>query len=133
MNVIKLRLSLALVGVLALTGTAVSVASGGGGFHEDASSQPKVDKQYELGRSYYKARQPDGSKLKYCVKSEKGLKKLSRKSVRPFKKKLKSQFFESLYSCNKPQNRIVDLIAEGRSDAILYYLNKRYRLKLKEG
>lgn len=133
MNAFKLRHSLLLVGLLTLTGPVVSVASGGGGFDENAGAQPKIDKLYELGRSYFKAKQADGNKLKYCIKSETGLKKLSRKSVRPFKKQLKSQFIESLYSCVNPQDRIFDVIAEDRRDAVLYYLNKRYKLRLKDG
>lgn len=105
-----------------------SFASGGGGF--GGNSTYKVDKQYELGKSIYKSRLPDGSKLTYCVETEKGLKKISRRAVKSFKKGPASAFVNSLYNCKQPSQKIVDLISGDQGRSVLYYLNKRYKLRL---
>ncbi len=104
-------------------------SSGGGSFGSSNSS--RVDKQYELGRTYYKSRQANGSKLKYCVQTGDELKKLSRRSVKQFKNGSASDFIDSLYSCTDPDLKIADLVPADQGDAILYYLNKRYKLRLK--
>jgi len=106
------------------------LASGGGGSF-GSSGQSSVDKQYELGRSYYKSRQANGSQLKYCVRSGDDLKKLSRRSAKKFKNGSVSDFVDSLYSCEDPNLKIADLVPSNQGDAILYYLNKRYKLRLK--
>jgi len=106
------------------------LASGGGGSFGSTSSA-RVDKQYELGRSFYKSRQANGNQLKYCVQSGNELKKLSRRSVKQFKNGSASAFVDSLYSCNDPDLKIADLVPAGQGDAILYYLNKRYKLRLR--
>lgn len=108
-------------------------ASSGGGFNQSSFSQQKIDQQYELGKSYYKSRQADGSRLEYCIKNGDKLKKISRKAVKPFKKGPASGFINSLYSCTDPSVKIADVIADNQGDAILYYLNKRFKLRLKQG
>ena len=106
------------------------LASGGGGSFGSTNSS-RVDKQYELGRSFYKSRQANGSQLKYCVQSGSELKKLSRRSVKKFKNGSVSAFVDSLYSCADPNLKIADLVPVDQGNAILYYLNKRYKLRLK--
>jgi len=108
-------------------------ASSGGGFDQSGFSQRKIDQQYELGKSFYKSRQADGSRLEYCVKGDKGLKKLSRRSAKPFKKGPASAFVDSLYSCADSSLKIADAVSDDQGEAILYYLNKRFKLRLKNG
>ena len=108
-------------------------ASGGGGFDQSGFSQKRIDQQYETGKSYFKSRQADGSRLEYCIKSDSGLKKLSRRSVSAFKRGPASDFVASLYSCADPNLKIADAVPEGQGDAILYYLNKRFKLRLTSG
>ena len=108
----------------------LAIAPGGGGFDQSSFSQNRVDKQYETGKSYYKSRQADGSRLEYCVKTDDKLKKLSRSSVRPFKKGPASAFIASLYSCANPELKIAEVVPDDQGDAILYYLNKRFKLRL---
>jgi len=112
-----------------LTASPQLLASGGGGSFN--SSSRSIDQQYELGKSYYKSAQPNGDKLKYCVQSGDELKKLSRRSVKPFKNGPVMKFVESLYDCSDPNTKIADIIPDAEGDAILYYLNKRYKLRLK--
>ena len=119
--------------VFAVLLSPLAMASGGGGFGQGGYSQKKVDQQYEIGRSYYKSKQADGSTLNYCVKTSDSLRKLSRKSVKPYKKGTVSAFVDSLYSCSNPELKISELVKEDQGEAILYYLNKRFKLKLKQG
>jgi len=108
-------------------------ASNGGGFDQSGFSQKKIDQLYETGKSYYKSRQANGSRLEYCVKGDSGLKKLSRRSVKRFKKGPASDFVGSLYSCTDPNQKIADVIPDDQGEAILYYLNKRFKLRLANG
>lgn len=110
-----------------------AMASSGGGFGQGGYSQKKVDQQYEIGRSYYKGKQADGSTLTYCIKKGDSLSKLSRKSVKPYKKGTVSAFVDSLYSCADPDVKISELVGDSQGQAILYYLNKRFKLRLKQG
>jgi len=104
-------------------GSSIASASGGGGIKSSTSTQPKVDRLYEEGKSYYKAKLVDGTRLEYCIKDNSGLTKLSRST----------DFVNSLYSCADPGLKIADAISADQGDAILYYLNKRFKLKLKNG
>jgi len=125
---INVKFSAALLATLLIS--PLAQASSGGGFDQGGFSQRKIDQQYELGKSYYKARQADGSRLEYCVKSGDSLSKLSRRSVAKFKRGPTGDFVNSLYSCADPNLKIADIIAEDQGDAILYYLNKRFKLRL---
>ncbi|MEM7257181.1 MAG: hypothetical protein AAF404_07315 [Pseudomonadota bacterium] len=114
----------------ALLVSATASASGGGGFDNNTFSTQQIDQQYELGKSYYKARQADGNRLEYCLKLDDGLKKLSRRSVKPFKRGSSTEFVDALYNCKAPEQKIADLIPADQGEAILYYLNKRFKLRL---
>jgi len=120
----------AVVALFSLLGSPVVLASPGGGYNQGGFSQKKIDQQYELGKSYFKSRQSDGSRLEYCVKIGEDLKTLSRKSVKQFKKGSTSDFVDSLYSCADPALKIADAVADDQGDAIIYYLNKRFKLRL---
>ena len=109
--------------------TSVS-ASGGGGFNQGGFSSQRIDQQYELGKSYYKSAQADGTRLEYCVQTGDGLKKLSRGSVKAFKRGTVSNFVDNLYNCADPSAKIADSVPADQGDAILYYLNKRFKLRL---
>jgi len=105
-------------------------ASGGGGFNQGGFSSQRIDQQYELGKSYYKSRQADGSRLEYCVQTGDGLKKLSRGSVKAYKRGTVSNFVDNLFNCADPSAKIADVVPDDQGDAILYYLNKRFKLRL---
>ena len=127
------QILLTVVTVFAVILSPLAMASGGGGFGQGGYSQKKVDQQYQLGRTYYKAKQADGSTLTYCIKKGDSVSKLSRKSVKPYKRGTVSAFVDSLYSCDNPELTISELVDDNQGEAILYYLNKRFKLKLKQG
>jgi len=114
-----------------LLSSSIVSASGGGGFDQSGFSQKRIDQLYESGKSFYKSAQADGTRLEYCVKINDSLKKLSRRSVKRFKKGPASDFVDSLYSCSDPNLKIAEAVPEGQGEAILYYLNKRFKLRLK--
>ena len=116
--------SACLAASLTIASPQLLASSGGSSF--GSSSSRSVDKQYELGRSYYKSGKTD-----YCVRSGDDVKKLSRRSAKQFKNGSVSDFVNSLYSCADPNLKIADLVPEDQGDAILHYLNKRYKLRLK--
>ena len=113
--------------------SSLATASTGGGFNFSSSARSSVDQQYEDGKAYYKSRQADGSRLEYCVKGDDSFEKLSRHTVRPFKRGPASEFVSSLYSCDDPDLKIADALSEDEGTAILYYLNKRFKLRLANG
>ena len=123
-----LRVCIPLLGLFV---SASVLASSGGGFNTGGHSSQRIDQQYELGKSYYKARQADGTQLQYCIKDNDSVKKLSRRSVRKFKNAAATDFVNSLYNCAAPDQKIVDLVNEEQGTAVLYYLNKRFKLRLK--
>lgn len=107
----------------------VAQASGGGG-HNQGFSARKVDKLYEEGKSYFKAKVNNGASLKYCVQSGDELKKLSKRSLKPLRKSNEQAFAASLYNCDTPDQTILAVVGQDKMSAIVHYLNKRYKLKL---
>ncbi len=128
-NQMKKSLSILIPAIGLFFATSAS-ASGGGGFGNNGYSSQRIDQQYELGKSYFKGRLADGSRLEYCVKTNSDLVKLSRRSVKQFKQGSTSAFVDSLYNCNNPDQRIADLVSQEQGQAILHYLNKRFKLRL---
>lgn len=110
-----------------------ALASGGGGFSSSSFSQRTVDKTYEQGKAFYREPLADGTRLEYCVKQGDDLTKLTRRSVSAFKRGPASAFVDSLYSCAEPDTKIAELVSDDKGEAILYYLNKRFKLRLTEG
>ena len=123
------NLLLPLTGLLFATTVA---ASSGGGFDESTTPKRQIDQQYELGKSYFKARQLDGSKLKYCLKVDGELKKLGRRSVKVFRNSSTENFVKALYNCENSQQKIMDVVPAEHGPALLYYLNKRFKLRLQD-
>ncbi len=111
------------------TTAGLAQASGGGGFNQ-GFSQRKVDKLYEEGKSYYKARVDNGDVLSYCVKTGEELTKLSKRSLRALRGSNSQTLASSLYNCNKPEQSVVEVVGQEKMPAVIHYLNKRYKLKL---
>ena len=126
-----------LTAVSASTSTS-AFARGVGGFGEweteKLRTKKPVDKYFELGKSYYNSPLADGSRLEYCVLTANiGLKKISRRSVSSFRNGPKSRFVNKLLHCSEPSIKIVEIVPEEKTDAILYYLNKRFNIRLING
>ena len=126
------RTILAALTVSAVAFSPAILASGGAGISSGGFSK-RVDQYYELGKTYYQSSTVNGSRLEYCVKGGNDLERLSRRTAKQFKSRPASEFANSLYSCSDPSLKIADALSGDQGDAILYYLNKRYKLGLRNG
>ena len=108
------------------------MASGGGGFGYSWGSgdQETVDQKYEAGKFYFNSAKVNGKKIWYCVKNGEEMQRLSRRSLKPFENSTTSDLSDNLYNCDQPEQLIADQINHDQVSAVVYYLNKRYRLSL---
>ncbi len=107
-----------------------SHASGGGiGSNQDGYSK-KVDQLYEKGKSYFHSSYVDGKRVEYCVTEKDSPKKISRKSLKRFHATSPDMLMAQLVHCDDPGQLVSAEVPRNQIDAIVYYLNKRYRLSL---
>lgn len=111
-------------------------ASGSGGYGSNNTSsrlEPRpVDPTYELGKSIYLGRS-GAEKIKYCIDNGKEKIKLKTKTIKPFKGANVKSLAAKLYDCNKPDVQIAQKLNQNDFNLVMYYLNKRYKLKLSHG
>ena len=91
-----------------------------------------VDQFYEFGKAIYVGRGSQFEKIKYCV-AERGSDpggKLRGKTVKPYKGGDANEFGAQLFDCDEPERRINSVLAEVEMFAVLYYLNKRYKMNM---
>ncbi len=116
-------------------------ASTGGGFGNPGNSgrytnTNSIDQVYEAGKKIYTGRNKAYGKLKFCVvdsESTEKLKlklKLKRSTLKPYKGKSLLNLLTDLYNCDMPEQQIINILSTKDMYLILYYLNKRYKLKL---
>lgn len=91
-----------------------------------------VDQFYEYGKAIYVGRGSQFEKIKYCVdeRGEDPGGKLRGKTVKPYKGGDAHEFGALLYDCDEPERRINTVLADVEMFAVLYYLNKRYKLEM---
>ncbi len=91
-----------------------------------------VDQLYEIGKALFKGRAGNHGKVKFCVamQGETVGGKIRGKSVKPFKNGDAHAFAEHLYNCDDPDKRLTDLMEEPEVFAVLYYLDKRYKMNM---
>ncbi len=94
--------------------------------------QRQVDPLYDQGKAVFKGRVRDYGKLRFCVVNpESGeLAKLKRKTATQFRDAGVNDFAASLYNCEMPEQQIAGLLTRDDLVAVLYYLNKRFKLML---
>ncbi len=117
-----------------ISASSIAFASGGGGSYGSYStpSEP-VDTKYEYGKSVYQGRANNVPKIKYCVDNGKEKVKLKRSSLRPFKGGTVDSLTAKLYDCDNLNTLIGEKISTRDFSYVIYYLNKRYRLNLRNG
>ena len=104
--------------------------SGGGRLQ---TPQQVVDPLYEQGKAVFSGKTRSRSeKVDYCVVAPGGTEaeKLKRKTVKPFKRASARQFALSLHDCDMPETKIAEILSQEDFRAVVYYLNKRYKLRL---
>ncbi len=129
-----------LASVLLLTQASISMASGGysggssaGGFGNSSSSRParQVDQTYEVGKAIFKGRQAGEPSLQYCVVADGEKVPLKRSTVKGYKNTTYDNLANSLYQCDQPEKLVAQGLTRDSLLYVLYYLNKRHKLKLK--
>lgn len=106
-----------------------SMASGSSGGSYSAPIK-KIDQNYEFGKSVYNGRIKNSPKIKYCIDTGTEKVKLKRKSVAQYKNRTFQEFAAALYDCNNPDQLAVNIIDREHTPFLLYYLNKRFKLRL---
>ena len=103
---------------------------GGGGYGGAPAHQRQIDERYEYGKAVYNGRLPGSTKYKYCVTSKGEKLPLKGSRLKPFKKTSYQELSDNLFSCEEPDKLMSTLVAKKDYFFTLYYLNKRYRLKI---
>lgn len=106
----------------------------GGGFSGSGVNSRSVDRLYEAGKSIAKGRNKTYGKLKICVvdtqTEELEKVKIKSKTMKPYKGKTLVELANNLYDCENPEQPIFKVLSRDDMNLVLYYLNKRYKLKL---
>lgn len=110
--------------------SAVAFASGTGDYGQEGLYQNNVDTLYEEGKSYYYARGDDGKRIDYCIKKGDQLERVSRRSLKQFVNTSADELSAHLCDCDEPGKMIDGRLDDRQLGAVIYYLNKRYRLSL---
>ena len=107
-------------------------ASGGISSNSVQGSGPSrpVDQAYELGKAIYAGKATGVQKIKYCLPVDDGYKKLKRSTARSWKKAPVADFAKALVVCENPEQMALTTLEPQQARLVLYYLNKRYNLKL---
>lgn len=129
MAIKKFALAMIFMGV-----ASTAFASGAsGGFRGSSVPTPRpVDPLYEQGKAVYSGKVRSYGRIKYCIASpgQDAGGKLQKKTLKAYKRSSANEFALSLYNCDQPDQRIVDVLERSDLNAVVYYLNKRYKLNL---
>jgi len=111
-----------------------SRSGGSGGFSSGSSSRSArtaEDITYDYGKSIFTGRNIRYGRIKYCVpKDANNLSKVKKSTLKPFVGGLAEDFTNSLYNCDNPGQRIDTVMRKADLSALVFYLNKRYKLRL---
>lgn len=128
---------LLIVASLMMFMSAAVFASGSGSYSGGSSagggSQKKTDPIYEYGKKLFKGKVKKYSKVKFCLvddTQESGVKSIKGKTIKPFKGQSYQQLAEQLRNCDDGTQTGLSILERDDMLSLLYFLNKRYRLKL---
>ena len=122
-------IALSALATVAMLATNLTMASGSGDYGGN-SGYVRIDRLYEAGKAQYYAPDTSGQRIRYCVKDGDLISKVSRKTLRSFSGTSADELSSSLYHCDQPETSISETLQGDQLKAVVYYLNKRYRLGL---
>ncbi len=96
-------------------------------------SYDRTDPVYEQGKAVFKGRIKEYGKVKYCLTSadaETGVVKIKRKSMKRYKQQSVQVLLKDLRFCEQESGELLQILSREHLQYLVYYLNKRYRLKL---
>lgn len=116
--------------LFSLTAFASGSYSGGSSSGGYSAAKPKpVDQAYEYGKSVYFGR-IEGKTISYCINKDNVSSPVKRSSIKTAKGVTYTQLGELLHNCENSTQKMSALLDKNKLNAVAYYLNKRYRLKL---
>ena len=89
-----------------------------------------VDQSYETGKAIYTGRKTNTPKLSYCLRDGEQTVALKRKSIKQHKQGSYSSLAASLVDCDNPSLSVKQQLGSKDFLYVLYYLDKRCKLKL---
>lgn len=146
--------NIAPLALVALLISSFAVASGGYGGSGTTGTVRQTDPVYEHGKAIYKGRIKQYSTFSYCLIAEKpaalatdnndsiadepnidtvSVVKIKSKTIKPYKGVSYQALADQLVNCDKPDQKAFGYLQKKDLVSLVYYLNKRYRLKLAEG
>lgn len=112
----------------------LALASGGGGggsYGSSSFNQPVVDPAYERGKALYTGRAKGVPKIKYCVAVDGAFVKVKKSSMKQFKGASAQVVADQLVNCDATDKKLLNYVDAQQASLALYYLDKRYKLKMK--
>ncbi len=107
---------------------------GSGGYTSGNSSRPTrsaEDITYEYGKSIFTGRSVRYGRIKFCVPDASNkLSKVKKSTLKLFAGVSVKEFSNNLYDCNSPNQKIMTVLKKADLTALVFYLNKRYKLRL---
>ena len=126
-----------LLALLLTFSTSIAFASGGygggGGYSGGSSSAPRAtpkDQVYEYGKALYKGRIKAVGKVPMCFKTNEGVVKVKKSTLKPYKASSYQELANQLYLCDQPDQAVSTKLNGKQLGYVIYYLNKRYKLNL---
>ena len=108
---------------------------GGGGFSTGTvAPQRQTDPVYEHGKAIYKGRVSSYKDISVCILSETdeaGFSKVKSKTIKHLKSTSYNEVAKNLVTCDDKDQLVFNLLSRNDTIALIYYLDKRYKLKLK--
>jgi len=128
------RISILSLALAALLSSGAFASGGSYNYGYDAPKpKPKpVDTRYEYGKTIYQGRATNIGKIKFCVNDGEAISPVKTSTLRPFKRTSVRNLTSNLYNCETSQ-KASETISSKDLSYIVYYLNKRFRLRLNNG
>ena len=96
----------------------------------NARSMVRVDEYFLNGKRIIANRNTSIGKIKLCLKADNDVVKLKRKTLKPYVGVTTDHFINSIHECDKPEVPIIERLGDDNTAYVVYYFNKRYKLKL---
>ena len=113
---------------------AAEAASASGGYEGRPGSVSRTDRVYEYGKSIFHGRDRAHRGLEVCVlpaaDEDRNAEAVRRRSMRRFRRQHARLLAESLVHCDAPGRLVGNDLDANEFQALLYYLNERYALRL---
>ncbi len=126
----KLVLTIATLLLSILSSTVMASGSYGGGRSYDRSEPKQIDQTYETGKALFKGRGSSAGKLNYCISVGDELLPVKRSSLQNYKNSSYNDVANQLFNCDQPDTKIAEQLTKDELLYVMYYLNKRFKLKL---